>query len=64
MIIGVLGGYGSLVEAVRSQRSIDVLAGITLCEVEVPSALVGHTLSEIDLRRRFQFGSIYPLRSG
>jgi CIC family chloride channel protein len=47
------GGFGSLVEAVRSQRSIDVLAGITLTEIEVPHALVGHSLAELDLRRRF-----------
>jgi CBS domain-containing protein len=47
------GGFGSLIEAVRGRRSVDVLAGITLSEIEVPFSLVGRTLAELDLRRRF-----------
>lgn len=47
------GGFGSLVEAVRGGRTVEVLGGILLGEVEVPYGLVGRTLAEADLRRRY-----------
>jgi CIC family chloride channel protein len=47
------GGFGSLVEAVRGGRMVEVLAGIVLSEIDVPFALVGRTLEEADLRRRY-----------
>jgi CIC family chloride channel protein len=51
--LDLTGGFGSLVEAVRDGRTLDVLAGVQLTEVEVPYGLVGRTLAEADLRRRF-----------
>jgi CIC family chloride channel protein len=51
--LDLAGGFSSLVEAVRGGRMIEVLAGIQLTEVEVPFALVGKTLKEADLRRRY-----------
>ncbi len=47
------GGFGSLVDAVRGGRTVEVLGGILLGEVEVPFGLVGCTLAEADLRRRY-----------
>jgi CBS domain-containing protein len=51
--LDLTGGFGSLVEAVHGGRSLEVLAGISLTEVGVPAALVGQTLAEADIRRRF-----------
>jgi CIC family chloride channel protein len=47
------GGFGSLVEAVREGRMIEVVGGILLAEVEIPYRLVGRTLAETDLRRTY-----------
>ena len=47
------GGFGSLVDAVRGGRTVEVLGGVQLTEVEVPSELRGKTLQEADIRRRF-----------
>lgn len=46
------GGFGSLVDAVRGGRTMDVLGGIQLAEVEVPASARGKTLAQADLRRR------------
>ncbi len=46
------GGFSSLIEA-GQERSVEVLGGIHLEQVEVPFALVGMTLREADLRRRY-----------
>lgn len=48
------GGFSSLVEAGQGGRRIEVLAGIHLAEVEIPFALVGMTLKEAKLRRRYE----------
>jgi hypothetical protein len=45
-------GFGSLVAAVQSGRTVEVLGGLHLAEVEVPPSLVGKTLAEAELRRR------------
>jgi len=51
--LDLAGGFGSLIEAVRGGRMVEVLAGIQLAEVEVPSALAGRSIAEADLRRRY-----------
>lgn len=45
------GSFRSLVDAVQGGRTVEVLGGVYLSEVEVPSSLVGKTLREVDLRR-------------
>jgi len=45
------GGFGSIMRAVQGGRPVEVLAGTHLAEVEVPSALVGKTLAQANLRR-------------
>jgi hypothetical protein len=45
------GGFSSLVSAVHAGRTVEVLGGLHLGEVEVPPALFDKTLAEADLRR-------------
>ena len=47
------GGFSSLVAAVQGGRTVEVLGGLHLGEVEVPMAIVGRTLADADLRRHF-----------
>jgi CIC family chloride channel protein len=47
------GGFGSIVDAVQEGRSLEVVGGVHLAEVEVPFSLVGRTLKEADVRRRW-----------
>ena len=47
------GSFRSLVDAVRGGRMVEVLGGVHLSEVEVPSSLVGQSLAQADLRRRY-----------
>lgn len=51
--LDLAGGFESLVAGVGDGRSVEVLAGLQLAEVEVPFALVGRTLRDADLRRRW-----------
>lgn len=44
-------GFGSLVAAVEAGRTVEVLGGLHLAEVEVPASLYGVTLADADLRR-------------
>ncbi len=47
------GGFGSIVDSVQGGRSLEVLGGVHLAELEVPFSLVGRTLREADVRRRW-----------
>ena len=47
------GSFRSLVDAVKGGRMVEVLGGVYLSEVEVPSSLAGKTLQEVDLRRAY-----------
>lgn len=47
------GGFSSLVAAVQGGRTVEVLGGLHLGEVDVPSALAGKTLSQASLRSDF-----------
>jgi CBS domain-containing protein len=51
--LDLAGGFHSLVDSVRGGRMVEVLGGIVLGEIEVPTGLVGRTLAELDLRRRW-----------
>lgn len=44
------GGFGSLIGAVDEGRTVEVLGGLHLAEVDVPHALVGKTLAEARFR--------------
>ena len=48
------GGFSSLVAAVHGGRSVEVLGGLHLAEVELPPALAGKTLAQTNLRRDFE----------
>ena len=47
------GGFHSLLDAVQGERRVQVVGDIMLAEVDVPSSLMGLTLGEADLRRRY-----------
>ena len=47
------GGFGSIVDAVGSGRSVEVVGGVHLAELEVPFSIVGRTLRQADVRRRW-----------
>lgn len=47
------GGFGSLVRSVEAGRSVEVVGGIYLAELDVPFSIVGRTLKEADVRRRW-----------
>jgi len=47
------GGFGSIVDSVKGSRSLEVVAGVHLAELDVPFSLVGRTLKEADVRRRW-----------
>ena len=47
------GSFRSLVDAVKGGRMVEVMGGVFLSEVEVPSSLVGKTLREVDMRRAY-----------
>ena len=47
------GGFGSLVDAVRGGRTVEVLGGLQLSEVQVPSEVRGKTLEQANFRRRY-----------
>ncbi|MCP4217085.1 MAG: CBS domain-containing protein, partial [bacterium] len=47
------GGFHSLVETVKGGRMVEVLGGIHLTELEVPTRMVGKTLKEVNLRKNF-----------
>ncbi|MBN1947302.1 MAG: chloride channel protein [Bradymonadales bacterium] len=48
------GGFGSIMETVTEGRTIEILGGLHLGEIEVPAAWVGKTLREADLRKNHQ----------
>jgi len=47
------GGFSSLVAAVSGGRTVEVMGGLHLGEVDLPSALIGKTLFQANLRRDF-----------
>jgi CIC family chloride channel protein len=51
--VDLTGGFGSIVDSVRGGRSLEVVGGVHLAELEVPFSLVGRTLRESDVRRRW-----------
>ncbi len=51
--LDLTSGFGSLVEAVQDGRAVEVADGIVLQEIDAPFSLVGRTLQEADLRRRY-----------
>jgi CIC family chloride channel protein len=47
----LVGGVGSILQGIRAGRTVELLGGFHVAEVEVPSVMVGKTLREVDLRR-------------
>lgn len=45
------GGMGSIVSAVREGRTVEVVSGMHVGEVDVPQRFVGRTLKELNLRQ-------------
>jgi len=58
------GGFGSLLDAVREGRTMEVLGGVHLGEVDVPSAWVGKTLAECEPRKRHGLEVVLVHRGG
>jgi chloride channel protein, CIC family len=47
------GGVGAIVGAVSEGRIVEVISGMHMGEMLVPTQFVGNTLRELDIRRRF-----------
>jgi len=48
------GGMHSLVTGVSEKRPVEVSEGVQLMEIELPPGLEGHSIRELEIRRRFQ----------
>ena len=48
------GGFSSLLNSAEDSRSIEVLGGMYLCEIETPLSWVGKSIKEIDIRNKYQ----------
>lgn len=49
----LMGGFGSLLDAVGTDRTVEVLGGVHMGEVEARASWIGKTLSKARLRGRF-----------
>jgi CIC family chloride channel protein len=58
------GGFGSVVGAVAEGRSVEILPGVCLSELELPGSWVGQSLQEADPRRRFGLEIVLVRRLG
>lgn len=54
----LIGGFGGFMGAVREGRTVKILSDIHLTEIDVPTAWVGRSLKEADLRRRYGVGIV------
>jgi chloride channel protein, CIC family len=48
------GGFSSLLDSVDESRSIEVLGGMFICEIEAPVSWIGKTIKDIDIRRKYE----------
>lgn len=48
------GGFSSLLDSAEDSRSIEVLGGMHLCEIDVPVAWFGKSIREIDIRKKYE----------
>ncbi|MFO7524898.1 MAG: chloride channel protein [Ignavibacteriaceae bacterium] len=48
------GGFSSLFDSAEDSRSIEVLGGMHICEIEVPVSWVGKSIHEIDIRKKYE----------
>jgi len=48
------GGFCSIMDTVNEGRTIEILGGMHMGEIEVPHSWVGKTLIEADLRKKFE----------
>lgn len=48
------GGFSSLLDSADESRSIEVLGGMYICEIEVPVSWIGKTIKDIDIRRKYE----------
>jgi CIC family chloride channel protein len=48
------GGFSSLLDSAENSRSIEVLGGMHICEIDVPISWVGRSIHEIDIRKKYE----------
>lgn len=48
------GGFSSLLDSADESRSIEVLGGMYICEIDVPVSWIGKSIKEIDIRRKYE----------
>ena len=46
------GGFSSIMDAMDKGRTIEILGGMHIGEIEIPSSWIGKTIREIDIRRK------------
>ena len=51
--IDLVGGVGSILQSIRAGRTVELLGGFHVTEVEVPTAMVGKSLRDVDLRQNY-----------
>lgn len=58
------GGFSSLLDSADDSRSIEVLGGMHLCEIETPLSWIGKSIQEIDIRKRYELEILVVHHSG
>ena len=48
------GGFSSLIDSADESRSIEVLGGMHICEIDVPVSWIEKTIKEIDIRKKYE----------
>lgn len=48
------GGFSSLLDSANETRSLEVLGGMHICEIDVPLSWVGKSIKEIDVRKKYE----------
>jgi chloride channel protein, CIC family len=48
------GGFSSLLDSADESRSIEVLGGMYICEIETPVSWIGKSIKDIDIRRKYE----------
>ncbi len=58
------GGFSSLLDSADDSRSIEVLGGMHICEIDVPVSWIEKTIKEIDIRKKYELEILVVHHSG
>jgi CBS domain-containing protein len=58
------GGFSSLLDSAEESRSIEVLGGMHICEIDVPVSWIGRSIHEIDIRKKYELEILVIHHSG